>query len=534
MCRVAPQSTMTNSVRDIIDGLLEDAQAALAAGTTTKALAIYQGVLAYDPEDVLALRQAGAIMLHNGNPAPALQLFQQALRLKPSDPDLYHGLGTAMRLTGHRDEAILTLHGALRIDPTHKPALYDLGLMYREKGDYAQSEKFMQRAAAYANAHGESRFEAELQRAVALFKQDRLPEAERWFHRAGLLNPNDPRPFINVAMIYRTWGHLAAAEKWLRQAIAVSPESAEAHWNLANLLLVKGELTEGFAEYEWRFRRPGRGAREVAIARWAGEPLAGKTILLLAEQGLGDVIHFSRFVPDFAARGARVVLEVHPGLETLLATVPGISEIITLGSALPAADFYCPMMSAAHVLGITLETIPAPIPYVSVPSSAKAPKLLGEGLRVGIVWRGNPKHENDQFRSVPLSTLEPILRVQGATFYSLQVGQGLDEIERLPPEIQIRDLRAELTDFATTAAVIAQLDVIITVDTAVAHLAGALGKTVFVLIARGNDWRWMHGRADSPWYPSLRLYRQVPHREWGGPVRQIATELTKRVAHTKR
>ncbi|MBL8643861.1 MAG: glycosyltransferase family protein [Rhodospirillaceae bacterium] len=516
--------------RDIIDGLLKDAEAALAAGATAKALAIYQGVLMHEPDHVLALRQAGAIMLHQNNAGAALQLFQHAVKLKPADADLYHGVGTALRQIGYVDEAILALKGAVQVDPAHKPALYDLGLLYKQKGDYAKAEQMLGKAAAQANAYGESRFEAELQRAVALFKQDRLPEAERWFHRAGLLNPDDPRPFVNVAVIYRIWGHFDAAEKWLRKAIEAAPDSAEAHWTLAHVLLVKGDLPGGFAEYEWRFRREGRAERAMPMPRWTGEDLNGKTLLLTAEQGLGDMIHFSRFAPDFAGRGARVIVECHPGLEVLLSTVPAVSGVITLGQTLPPADYYLPMMSSALALGISLETIPAPIPYVSAPKPMKP--LAAAGFKVGLVWRGNAKHENDRFRSVDLGTLLPVLKVPGAVFYSLQIG-GTDELRALP-DVTVHDLSPALTDFSATASNIAQLDLVITVDTAVAHLAGALGRTAWVLLARGNDWRWLHGRSDTPWYPSLALFRQTPPRDWGVPVAEMARALTSRIAQAKR
>jgi Flp pilus assembly protein TadD len=524
---------MTKPVSEIIDGLLDDAEAALAAGATHKALAIYQGVLAYDTDHVLALRQSGAIMLHHNNAAAALQLFQYALQLRPSDPDLYHGVGTALRQLGMADEAILAMVGAARVDPTHKPALYDLGILYKQKGEYAKAERLLGRAAAQANAYGESRFEAELQRAIALYKQDRLPEAERWFHRAGLLNPDDPRPFINVAMIYRTWGHLDAAEKWLRKAIEVAPDNADAHWNFANLLLVKGDLVQGFAEYEWRFKREGRSERQILLPRWSGEDLMGKTLLLTAEQGLGDMIHFSRFAAKITERGARVILECHPGLENVLSTVPGVAAVVTLGTALPHADFYLPIMSAAHALDVSLETIPVKTPYISVqPSRANEP-LSGTGLRVGLVWRGNPKHENDKYRSIDLASLMPVLNVAGVTFFSLQLGDAERELQELPADIRIIDLAPKLTDFAATALVVSQLDLIITVDTAVAHLAGALGKPTWVLIARGNDWRWLHGRSDSPWYPTLQLFRQTPPRDWNAPVRQMARALTDLASESK-
>ncbi len=514
---------MTGSVSDIIEALLGDAEAALAAGVLPKALAIYRGVLTQDPDHVLALRQTAAIMLHQDNPMAALELFQCAAKLSPGDPDLYHGVATSLRLCGHHDDAMIAYQAALRIDDAHKPALYDLGLLYRQKGNFDQAELLFRRAAAHGA--GEGRFEAELQRANALFRQDRLPEAERWFHRAGILNPDDPRAFMNVAMIYRIWGHLDAAVTWLEKALALEPENPDVHWNLANTLLVRGDLMRGFAEYEWRFRRAGRGERHIPLPRWQGQDLQGKTIVLSAEQGMGDMIQFARFAAVLADRGAHVILECHPGLQGILATVPGVSQVVVLGSALPQADYAVPIMSLPHILGTTLDTIPAAIPYLSMPAGVAPVKLPGQGFRVGLVWRGNPKHENDHARSLALSVLEPILRTSGVTFISLQVGEGQNEIASLPSDIKVHDISGQLVNFAATASAVEQLDLVITVDTAVAHLAGALGKKVWILLARGNDWRWLKDRGNNPWYPTAWLFRQVHYRDWSVPVRQIVAAL---------
>jgi Flp pilus assembly protein TadD len=508
---------MTATVSEIIEGLMQDAEAALAAGVPAKASAIYRGVLLHDPEHVLALRQCGALMLHQDNALGALEFFQRAVKLSPSDPDLYHGVATALRLVGHAEDAVLAFQAGLRIDPGHAPTLYDLGLLQRQRGKLDEAEVLLRRAAA--SGAGQSRFEAELQRAVALFKQDRLPEAERWFHRAGLLNPADPRPWINVAMIYRTWGHLDAALRCLEKALTAAPDNPEVHWNLANTILVRGEFARGFEEYEWRFRRAGRAERAMALPRWAGEDLRGKTLLLAAEQGMGDLIQFARFARPLAARGAKVVVECHPGLESLLATAPGVSAVVALGQTVKGADFYLPMMSVAHALGVDEASVTRST-YLSVPPGP-AVSVPGAGVKVGLAWRGNPRHENDVYRSIALSTLQPILDVDGATFISLQVGEARAEIG----EAKIHDLSPQLTDFAATARAVEQLDVLISVDTAVAHLAGALGKPVWLLLARGNDWRWGHQRVDTPWYSSMKLFRQAPHRDWSVPVRQIAAAL---------
>ncbi|MDX2145649.1 MAG: tetratricopeptide repeat-containing glycosyltransferase family protein [Rhodospirillaceae bacterium] len=513
---------MTENSSDIIAGLMEDAETALAAGQIAKALTLYQGILANDPDHVLALRQAGAIMIHQNNAAAALSFFERAARRDPADPDLYHGLATALRLQGQTDQAMLALQGALRLDPSHPPALFDLGVLKRLKGDYGTAERLL-----HAAASGTGQFEAIFQRAIALFRQDRLPEAERWFHWAGLINPSDPRPFINVAVIYRTWGHFDSAIKWLEKAIALDPESVEAHWNLANVRLVRGDLPQGFQLYEWRFRRPGQSGPNTSLPRWAGESLSGKTLILMAEQGIGDVIHFARFAKQLAARGARVVIQCHPGLEELLATVPGVSATVALGSPLPVADFSLPIMSLPLILGTTLETIPGEVPYLSVTPATRVGLPPSPGLKVGLVWRGNPRHENDRFRSIPLAVLEPILRVPGVTFYSLQVEQELPEIRALPTGVTVHELGPLVAGFSSTAAVVKALDLVITVDTAMAHLSGALGQKTWVMLGRGNDWRWLHLRSDSPWYPTVRLFRQGPPRDWGPVVKPIAHELQK-------
>jgi len=518
---------MVDAVGEIVEGLLEDAEAALAAGATAKALAIYGGILAHQPDHVLALRQMGAIMLHQDNAAAAVDLFQRALRLNPADPDLYHGIGTGLRQMGRPDEAALALEGALRVDPGHAPALHDLGLLLRQQGRHDRAEVLFRQAAAQARGLG--RFSAELQRAVTLFRQNRLPEAERWFHRAGLTNPGDPRPFINVAMIYRIWGHFDAAETWLGRALALDPDNAEAHWNLANLLLVRGDLARGFAEYEWRFRRAGRSERPMPIPRWRGEPLTGRTMLLTVEQGIGDAIQFVRFAGALAARGARVIVECHPGTEALLATAPGVSAVVTLGAPLPAADVYLPLMSLPYALGTTLDTIPRAVPYLSVPPAAPSVTLPPGRMRVGLVWRGNPRHENDAARSLALAQLAPVLAVPGATFVGLQVGEARAEIAALPPELRVHDLAPQLADFAATAAALARLDLVIAVDTAVAHLAGALGRPLWLLVASGNDWRWLHARGDSPWYPTARLFRQARHADWTAALAQMADALRDRI-----
>jgi tetratricopeptide (TPR) repeat protein len=369
---------------------------------------------------------------------------------------------------------------------------------------------------------------------VVLFRLGNLVAAERWFQAAGQVDPASPLPFINLAMIYRVWGFVPQAVACLEHAVVLAPDNAEAHWNLANALLTAGEFERGFAEYEWRFRREGRGERSPhglgPMPRWRGEALEGKTLLLALEQGIGDVIHFVRFARRLAAQGATIVVECHDGLQSLIATAPGVARTIAPGSPVKA-DYYLPLLSVPHLLGLTRDDIGADGAYLRVPERA-APFDLEGGLKVGLVWRGNPQHENDQWRSVPLSLLAPLLDVPDVTFYSLQVGVSAKDLEAAPWRTRVTDLAPRLTDFAATAAAVQALDIVISVDTAVAHLAGALGKPAWLLIAQGNDWRWLHEREDTPWYPAMRLFRQRKHRNWQPAIKALAAALAGRAAST--
>jgi Flp pilus assembly protein TadD len=467
------------------------------------------------------LRQLGAIAIHQGDASAALELFRHAVRSDPKDPDPYHGIGTALRVLGHTDEAILALEAALTVDPAHAPSLYDRALLLQQSGKLdAAAEMYRRIALIYPN-----HFEAILNRGVVLFRQDNLLAAERWFHEAAHMNATDPRPWINLAMIYRVWGYLPQAIACLEHVLTLAPDRAETHWNLANALLVSGDFKRGFAEYEWRFKRPGTAERALLLPRWRGEPLDGKTIFVSAEQGLGDAIHFVRFAALLAAMGAKVVLEAYPGLEKVLATATGVDRVVKWGEVVRDADFTVPLLSVPHLLGTTLATIPASVPYIKVPPGVRAPEPTGQGLKVGLVWQGNPQHDMDQWRSMPLAKFAPLRDVPNVSWYSLQFGAGKNEQYKEPWAGRITDLSPRLTDFSITAAVMAELDLVISVDTAAAHLAGALGRPVWVPIHRGNDWRWLHERDDSPWYPTMRLFRQESERRWEPAIAQMAALL---------
>jgi hypothetical protein len=313
------------------------------------------------------------------------------------------------------------------------------------------------------------------------------------------------------------------------RALDVAPDHAGAHWNLAWELLRHGRLSEGWSHYEWRWKWDGFGDRPRGFPQpqWDGACLEGKRILLHAEQGLGDAIQFARYAPLVAARGGRVVLEVPRPLVRLMGSLDGVETVLARGDRLPAFDCHCPLMSLPHVFGTTLETIPSEVPYLSAPR--RAPAVAGQGsgrLRsIGLVWAGSPGHARDERRSIALDLFAPLTQIEGLRWHSLQKGPAAAALVTPPPGLTIVNLGASIGDFADTAAMVASLDLVISVDTSVAHLAGALGTPVWILVPAKSDWRWLIDRDDSPWYPTARLFRQHTERDWGSVVDQVRHAL---------
>jgi hypothetical protein len=362
--------------------------------------------------------------------------------------------------------------------------------------------------------------------AMAYKARGQLEEAARALNRAAKLSPAAAEIHYNLGNLLHAMGRPAQAVSAFRRAITIRPNYATAHWNLSLALLLDGQLAAGFEEYEWRWRNPEfpTEPRVFAQPAWDGSSRAG-TILLYAEQGAGDVIQFARYARHVAARGPRVVMEVHAPLVPLIERVAGVAAVVPVGGAPPAFDAQAPIVSLPRLFGTTLETIPAEIPYVAPRAElvARWRARLGEaGPRIGLVWAGAPGHANDRNRSMPLATLAP-LRETGARLFSLQKdkreGDDLAGIEDLGPE---------LADFEQTAAALAGLDLVVCVDTSVAHLAGAMGVPAWIMLPAIPDWRWLMGRGDSPWYPSLTLFRQSKAGDWSDVVARIAAAIPSR------
>lgn len=525
-----------------------------------EALVSYDRALALQPDHIDALNNRGITLRGLGRLDDSLASHDAALKLRPADPHALVSRGLTLHDLDRLDEALASHERALALQAGHVEAEVNRGAVLHALGRLddamASFERVLGQQSDNVEAltnrgtvlHDLARYGEALasheqaiavrpddavaldNRAVTLHKLQRLEEALATLDQAIAARPDYAPAFSNRGVTLCDLGRFDDALASYDRAIALRPDYADAHFLKSLTSLVTGDFTRGWPGYEWRHRAPVARLNPPARSRpqWRGEgDIAGKTILLHSEQGFGDAIQFSRYVPLVAARGARVVLEVEPALRGLMTTLAGAAEIVIKGEALPDYDLHCPLLSLPMAFETRLETIPASAPYLQAPDSAVAAwkQRLDNmsGLKIGLAWSGNSNHVRDRERSMPLTQLEPLLKCD-ATFVSLQKQYRPGEAERLA-QTGIRDVSADLHDFTDTAALIAALDLIITVDTAVAHLAGALGRPVWIMVTRAPDWRWLVDRDDSPWYPTARLFRQDERRDWSGVVARVQAAL---------
>lgn len=418
---------------------------------------------------------------------------------------------------------------ALRRTPDDPDLLRRAAVELDRQGAHATAESLMRRAIAMRET-----VPILEDLATLLSRQDRPEEALPLRQRTVALAPGSAPAWTALAQIHVSLERLQEARSALDTALRLDPELAAAHLARARLHFLEGDLLAGWPEFEWRFRSGGVTSRPVKAPLWQGEDLAGKRILVHAEQGMGDTLQFVRFLPRLAGAGARVLLGSPPPLHRLLGSLEGVETVLTHGARVPRIDFHCPMLSLPHRLRIDLDQVSAPVPYVTLPPARGRARLppRGKAFRIGLVWAGNPRHTNDRNRSLPLESLLPLLGVPRTRFYSLQFGPRAGDIGRTGSNGIIRDLGGSegmIQDFADTGALMRQLDLVVTVDTASAHLAGALGIETWLLLPPAPDWRWMLGRSDSPWYPTVRLFRrgrEQTHRDF---VTSLIRELETRI-----
>jgi len=430
---------------------------------------------------------------------------------------------------GQLDESERLFQHVLAADPRHRDSLHMLGLIAFQTGRTERGAELLRRAIALDPAEAT----AHSNLGNMLLQDGKIGEAVACYRRAISLRPDFPSALNNLGNALKARKEFVAAIASYDKALALAPNDAEVRYNRALALLASGDLEAGWEAHEERFNTPQLRAarRDFTQKQWRGEAGEGRTLLIHAEQGLGDTLQFCRYAPLAAAHGWRVIVEAPQTLVRLLGTLEGVREIVAHGQALPNFDLHCPMMSLPLALGSTLESIPGATPYLHADAAATAAwraRLEGAGLRVGLVWAGNPRRgiiplaAIDRRRSVAPELLTPLFAVPGVRFVSLQ-----KDGPALPAVAPVVDYMNEMEDFADTAALVANLDLVISVDTSVAHLAGALGKPVWLLDRYDGCWRWLALRRDSPWYPGMRIYRQATPGDWGHVVGEIAGELKK-------
>ena len=481
------------------------------------------------------LAQALTQGLHHhqtGQLSRAEQIYRQILAQQPVHADALHLLGALALQTGRRDEAVRLLEQAVAADPTIAVYHGNLASAYLTASRYEDAHAALQQAIRRDPAFVEAYYNL----GVTLYNLGRLDEAVAAYRHCLELRAGNASAHGNLGDLLRELGQSDQALEHLEQALAAQPELPNAHYNRALVLLSLGRLAEGWDEYEWRWRCREFTRRSLAQPAWNGSPLVDQTLLIHAEQGLGDTIQFLRYLPLVRQRCGNVLVEIQANLVPLFEH-SGFSGLIAQRAALPHFDVQLPMISLPHIFGTTLETIPAAGPYLKA-----KPELVNawreklscySQFKVGIVWQGSPSYREDRYRSIPLPFFAPLAQVPGVQLFSLQKGPGSEQLSMLHRAFHVVDLGSNIDTqsgpFMDSAAIMKNLDLVITSDTASAHLAGALGVPVWVALRIAPDWRWLTERADSPWYPSMRLFRQKQFGDWPGVFGKMADELRRMV-----
>ncbi len=558
-----------------IDALFQQALALHQNGALDEAEASYRDVLAMRPRHFDAMQLLGTLALQAGRleegitllerasaidarqPAlhsnmafalnslerhdEALKRADKALALAPDFADAHNNRGNALAGLMRPAEALASFERAIALQPAIAEAWNNRACALRDLGEAEQAVASCDHAIALRPAYAD----AWSNRANALSDLNRPDDAKASYEHALSVNPQLADAWSNLGLTLVDLGDHAQALRCYERALDIDPKHASAHWHQALCLLETGQLEEGWRAYEWRWQRASLkyGRRVFSQPLWLGDaPLEGKTILLHAEQGLGDTLQFCRYASRVASLGAIVILEVPAPLLRICANLAGVSVLVEEGQPLPDFDFHCPLLSLPLALDTTLDTIPRDVPYLLANPQRSAvwreriSALAGERLRVGLVWAGGHRphvpelRKNDARRSMSLDTLRDVLSVDGVQFFSLQIGPASQQIDAFSAETGIGDRLVDLTasigDFADTADVVDNLDLVISVDTSTAHLAGAMGKPVWILNRFDTCWRWLLERDDSPWYPSARLFRQPTLGDWRSVIENVRLALT--------
>jgi tetratricopeptide (TPR) repeat protein len=553
-----------------LDHMLRQAVALQQNGALAEAQELYREILELKPRHFDALQLLGALALQSGRIEEGVDLLARALAVNPKQAAVHSNLAYALNALHRFDQALASANRALALQPQFPDALNNRGnaqagldrpldalasfdraialapdfaqawnnraCVLRDLGRPADALASCDRALALQPGYAE----AWSNRGNALSDMNEPHEAERSYQCALELAPGFVDAWNNLGLTQIDQGQHEQALASYRRALALNPEAAETHWNEALCLLQLGQLEAGWRKYEWRWERSRIKASRRVIAQplWLGDfSLAGKTILLHAEQGLGDTLQFCRYAAMVSKLGAKVILEVQPELRRLMSTLDGADQIVEAGEPLPPFDCQCPLLSLPLALGTSPGSIPSSTPYLSAePAAARAwgERIEADArgrLKVGLVWAGgNRPHvaelrKNDARRSLTFARFAPLLDVPNVQFFSLQKGPAAQQLTAGECTAHVVDHTGELRDFADTAALVANLDLVISVDTSTAHLAGALNRPVWILNRFDTCWRWMLERNDTPWYPRARLFRQPSLGDWDSVMETVRAAL---------
>lgn len=497
-------------------------------GRADDAVAAFGNAIEHMPDSAEVWNNMASALNDAGRPADAVTAAEKALTLDENMVEAASNLGNARKALGDRDGARLAYKAALGAAPDLADAWFNLGVLELEAAALPDAAMALEQAWRLKPQNAE----AGTMLAAALLRLDRPEDALAVADEVLRSKPDHAGAWSNRGAALQVLRRLEDAVESFQRAVAMEPEAADAHWNLALALVEQGDWLAAWDEYDWRFDNPAftTPRRHTDIPLWDGGALEGRTLLVHAEQGMGDTIQFARWLTDVKARsGARLVFECHPPLVRVMERVAGVDAAYPFDGIDEPVDAQVPMLSIAGHLELTPGDLPAAENYMM----AEAAPDFGAGFKVGLVWAGSPTHGNDHNRSVPPALLHALLDVDGATYFSLQVGaKGRDvtaDLAALDPEERVADLAAGFTDFADTAAALKGLDLLITVDTATAHLAGALGVPVWMLTAHAMSYLWMDTAPETPWYPSMRIFRQAAPGKWDGVVSAVAAALSEEI-----
>ncbi|KAA0570571.1 tetratricopeptide repeat protein [Azospirillum sp. Sh1] len=509
------------------------------SGQTGEAARLYGEIVAADPLFAPAVNNLGLLRANAGHDMEAVALFRRALSLSPDLLNGWNNLGALLVRLGRPEEAVRAYRAAIRLKPDQPAALNEMGIQLERLKRPEEACDAFARAAALApgdaeiaNNHG-----------AMLRMAHRLDEAAARFRRAIALNPHYAGAYSNLGSTVKDKGAFWEALLAFRRATRLDPNFAGAHWNESLVRLLLGDFVQGWRGYEWRWKhgRLPSPQRSFVQPRWDGSPLQGRRLLVYWEQGFGDVLQFVRYLPLLAqaagSDGQPVYLECQGPLMPVLRSLSG-TIVVETGKPLPDFDVQIPVLSLPALFGTRLETVPSRVPYLSAEPDLTArwgerlKEVAKDGgrLKVGIVWAGAPTHGNDRNRSIGLAPFARLAAIPGVSLVSIQKGPTEGQAANPPGGFPLLNLSPDIKDFADTAAIMAGLDLVVCVDTSVAHLAGALGVPVWVLVPFAPDWRWMLDRDDSPWYPTMRLFRQDRPGSWDGAMNRLEHALRSRAA----